>query len=287
MENNNISTRAMLVSLSISRWGARKYDQKISKDVADEHKTTENAGRYNKNLLPFGADSHKKVYAAIGQAKAEHYTQTLPWTDEGWRILAATNYMTYTEAMRKHRNNFEKNVGIFLAEFPALHKKAKDGNPTMYRAEDYPSVEQLKYKYAFNLRVVPLPAAEDFRVSLGNDAVEQIRSQIEHDTHEAVTEAVRDLYLRLHKAVHHLVDTLGKKDARFYHSLVGNLRDLCELVPRLNFTNDPKLEELRAQIEMALVAHEVDELKEDKKLRSKVAKSAAKIESDLAAFMGR
>ncbi len=273
--------------LSISRWGARKYDHKISKDVAEEHKTTENAGRYNKNLLPFDADSHKKVYQAIGQAKDEHYTQTLPWTDEGWRILAATNYMAYTEAMRKHRSNFEKAVAAFLSKYPELHRKAKEGNPSMYRAEDYPSVDQLKYKYAFNLRVIPMPDPQDFRVSLGSDEVKQIRSQIERDTFDAVQEAVKDLYSRLHKAVHHMQEKLSTKEPRLYNSMVGNLRELCELVPRLNFTNDPKLEELRAQIEKALVIHEVEELREDKKLRGKVAKSAAKIEADIAAFMGR
>lgn len=289
MDNNknNLSSRAMLVSLSISSWYSRKFDRKITQDVASEHNTNENAGRYNKNLLSFEAPSHKAVTVSIARAKVEHYAQTLPWTDEGFRILAATNYIPYTEGLRARRAEFEKATSVFIAEFPALQERAQREAPSMYREEDWPTPEMLKYKFGFRLRVLPLPSAEDFRVSLGGEAVEQIRAQIEHDTHEAVTEAVKDLYSRLHKAVTHMVEKLSTTDARYYNSMVWNLRDLCELVPRLNFTNDPKLEDLRRQIELTLTTHEVDELREDKKLRSKIAKSAAQIESDLSAFMGR
>ena len=55
--NGNLATKAMLVDLSIRAWNARKFDKKITKEVAQRHGTTEKAGRYNKNLLPFDAPS--------------------------------------------------------------------------------------------------------------------------------------------------------------------------------------------------------------------------------------
>ena len=48
----NLSDRALLVQLSISQWTARKFDKKVTNDVANTHGVASSAGRYNKALLP-------------------------------------------------------------------------------------------------------------------------------------------------------------------------------------------------------------------------------------------
>ncbi len=289
---NGLSTKAMLVSLSISSWVARKFDRKVSDEVAANHNATDKAGRYNKNLLPIDAPSYKAVHQALGQAKSFHYEQTLPWTDEGCRILTAQNYFVYSDTMRKHRYAFEQAVKVFISEFPQLHDTAKTVSGSLYREEDYPKAADLPNKFGFHLKVLPLPDATDFRVSLGDDDVEEIRARIERDTHAAVVDAVHDLYQRLHKGVCHMVERLngkGKhgKDATFKDSLVENLQELCALIPRLNLTNDERLETIRHEIELTLSDQDPEELRKDKTKRRKVAKQAAKIEADLSAFMER
>ena len=49
---NALSERAMLVSLSVSIWSARKYDGRISDKVAAEHGADRSMGRYAKHLIP-------------------------------------------------------------------------------------------------------------------------------------------------------------------------------------------------------------------------------------------
>jgi len=46
-----ITERAMLAAVHISIWTAVKHDRKNSRDVADQHGASQNAGRYNKQLL--------------------------------------------------------------------------------------------------------------------------------------------------------------------------------------------------------------------------------------------
>jgi len=48
----NLNDRALLVQLSISQWTARKFDKRVTRDVASSHGTTIDVGRYNKVLLP-------------------------------------------------------------------------------------------------------------------------------------------------------------------------------------------------------------------------------------------
>ena len=49
---STLSTRAMLVSLSISQWSGRRLDREITDEVNQQHNAAADAGRYNKLLLP-------------------------------------------------------------------------------------------------------------------------------------------------------------------------------------------------------------------------------------------
>ena len=276
----------MLVTLSVRLWNARKYDRKVSNEVAEKHNAAETVGRYNKNLLPVEAPSYKAIQATITKIRHFHYDQTLPWTDEGSRILTAENYFNYTEGMRKLRIEFETNVSIFLPEYSSLKETAKAASGSLYKEADYPDEGCLKEKFGFSMKVLPLPDAGDFRVDLSAGDVTQIRKQIEHDTAQGIQDAVNDLYLRLQKSVSHMVERLSDKDAKFKNTLVSNLQDLCDLVPRLNLTDDYKLDQIRRGIESDLLAYEADDLRDNKKLRKQIAKRAEEIESDLSAFMG-
>jgi len=48
----SLSSRAMLCSLSISMWSARKHDPEASEEIAQRHGAQADAGRYHKVLLP-------------------------------------------------------------------------------------------------------------------------------------------------------------------------------------------------------------------------------------------
>ena len=67
MDTNNLSTKAVLVGIAIHGWQARKYDRKVSLEVAEKHAATQDAGRFNKHLLPGGGAAyvagHKKPRA--------------------------------------------------------------------------------------------------------------------------------------------------------------------------------------------------------------------------------
>ena len=82
-----LSSRAMLCSLSICQWSARKHDPEASAEIAARHGAQCNAGRYHKVLLPPEAFSELKSIA--GEARREHYFMTLPWDDAGYRVLPA------------------------------------------------------------------------------------------------------------------------------------------------------------------------------------------------------
>jgi hypothetical protein len=68
--------------------------------------------------------------------------------------------------------------------------------------------------------------------------------------------------------------------------VANNVRELCALLPKLNFSNDPKLTHILEQAKTHLAVHTGADLKESSVLRSQVATKAQEIEGLMAAFMG-
>jgi len=83
-----------------------------------------------------------------------------------------------------------------------------------------------------------------------------------------------DLWLRLYKVVEHMVERLSKTEHKFKNSLVTNITELCELLPKLNITDDINLNTALNEIKTKLTEFSPTTLREDVAIRSKTAKEA-------------
>ena len=96
-----ISDKAMLICLHITMWTARKHDKRVSEEVAQSHEATTNAGRYNKHLLD-QAEKLEELRTLAGQIRQYFYKVTLPWSDEGYRLLPSHLYFEFTKFAVTH-----------------------------------------------------------------------------------------------------------------------------------------------------------------------------------------
>ena len=172
----SLSSRAMLCSLSIGMWSARKHDPEASEEIAQRHGAQADAGRYHKVLLP--KEALTEIHKIVSEARQEHYFMTLPWDDNGYRVLPAAAYMDHTKKMRELSNRFVPAVDALAQQFGQLVENAKVRLGGLFRSEDYPRVEELRSKFSFETKVMPLPDAGDFRVTLGDEEKERIKRQI-------------------------------------------------------------------------------------------------------------
>jgi hypothetical protein len=294
----SIKCRAMLVALKISTWSARKYDRKASNEVANAHGASEDAGRYNKLLV--AREALAEIIKVDGQLRTYHYKHTLPWSDEGSRILPAAHFMTYSQAMKLMRRERAGAVEKFLGEYPELVKDARARLKTLFNKADYPGEDEIESRFRVDISLMPFPDSEDFRVNLADERVEEIRAEIEERVNGAVGEATKSLWQRVYEQVAHMSERLkiydepspklqakGKKATKpeakervanpFRDSLVENLRELAGLLPTLNFVGDPELNKMAKRLERELCEHEPEVLRSNKELRVKQAKTADQI----------
>jgi hypothetical protein len=286
--SDSIHARAMLVSLSISAWNARKFDRKATEKVSREHGVTSDAGRYTKHLLGGASRSatHNAVLAAASAARSAHYEQTLPWSDEGWRLLPSANFMAYNEEIRKARARFDQAVADFLAEYPSLRLEAHARLNGLYRPEDYPSEQQMRARFGIEVEFSPVPDAGDFRLDLPADRLSEIEATVTSRVQRATGEAMRDAWGRLYDYVDRYHDRLNSPHNLTRYKLVGGLNELVDLLKRLNVAGDPQLESMRARVEQELAVHGAKDLHDDDDLRASTARRAGEILDTMRDFYG-
>jgi hypothetical protein len=273
----------MLVSLRISAWSARKYDRKISQETAAAHGTTLDAGRYNKHLLPGDAPAYKALVSHVADLRVKHYAQTLAWSDDGWRLLPVKNYQAYTDMLRKGFHTADSLLSDFRADYPSMKDTARRILNGMFQETDYPS--DISSRYAWSVEYAPVPAGSDFRVTLSAEEIETIASRTEERVKQAFSEAQQDAVKRLAECVSKIHSRLSQPEAIFRDSLIGNARELCDALTRLNLTDDPTLESLRRQTEI-LASTEPQTLRDAPDVRASVASEAQSILDAMQATYG-
>lgn len=290
---NVLSSRAMLSGVRISQWSARKLDRKITDQVNSDHGASADAGRYNKALL--AKDALASVTSAASEARTYHYARTLPWLDDGARILPAAAFLDYSAAMRRIKGDFDAAVAKFVDSYPSFVSDARVRLNGMFNVDDYPTESEIRSRFGFETRILPIPDARDFRVTIGDAAEAAIRSEVEKATRDALEHAMGDAWSRVGEAVRRMVERLGaykpaggkgdKSEGVFRDSLVQNVRDLVAILPSLNLTGNSDLARVCERMESELCGHDADELRESAPLRSATAKAAESILNDVSAFL--
>ncbi len=286
-----ISSKAMLAHVSISQWSARKLDRKVTTEVNRDHNAAADAGRYNKSLL--AADALKAITTVANAARNDHYFMTLPWLDDGARILSAMAFEKYSETMLEHKGRFETEVRKFLANYDSYVRQAEMRLGDMFKETDYPSVIQLQHKFGFETTLTPVPSQEDFRVDISEAAADKIRREIESRANEATDKAIKDCFERIHEVTSKMAERLNGYEPGvngtpskgvFRDSLVENVRSLVEILPSLNITNNPDLDDIARQMHSELCRTDAADLRESDGHRAVVGQAAKEIADRVSTF---
>lgn len=272
----SILGRAMLVNTSIGLWGARKHDAKVTEKVNDQMAKTRKAGRYHKRLFGGEAPTHSRLVNAGQVARSAHHRHTLPWEDAGWRLLPTDNYFEYTEAMRGAKAQFEEALEEFLIEYPSLITQSRERLGSMYRREDYPTVHEVRRKFHFDVLFGPVPAGDDFRVSLPKEELAAMTRGVEERVNQAVKDAMNDAWARLGNTVSKLRAKLND-GKHLRETMVERVGEVAEILSRLNLTKDPALEKACAKVRKDLANLDVGTLRDDEKVRAVAARKADEI----------
>lgn len=265
MSNNiSIGSSAMLVELSISTWTARKLDKKVSAEVDLAKGTKTSAVNVNKNLLA-GTGFLDTITKYAANARAWHLSQTLPWSDNGQRLLPVSNFIEYKEQLGKLNDNFDALVDKFIDAYPNLVTAAAFQLGDLFNRDEYPEADAIARKFKFSYNFFPVPQAGDFRVDIGEEARKEIEASCNRMSDSRIETAMKDAWSRLHEHLLRMSERLDYGDADkkiFRDTLVENAVELVDMLKHFNITRDPKLEQARLDLKSAIGVYDAEMLRE-------------------------
>lgn len=264
----SISSSAMLVELNISCWTGQRVDRNVGRKVTDDARAASDAGQFKKNLTA-GTTLRKEIadYAAL--CRTWHNGRTMPWSDRGPRLLPMSMFFDYKQEVNARQALFMSKVDKFCEAYPQLLADAPRHLGDLFDPLDYPSIEEVRSKFNFQLVFSPVPEAGDFRVQAGAQDMEELRAQYESAYDARLKDAMQSAWDKVHGMLTKMSEKLtepegeGAKGKLFHSTFLTNVEELCELLTHLNLTKDPQLEEARRLMERMVANVDIEDVRKD------------------------
>jgi len=280
----SIANECMIVNLQIGVWEGKRLDKEASRDVTNRAGAEEDAARVNKHLIP--KDKLKAVTKAQGALRLHFYDRTVPWKDNGDRLLTRKLYLKFIEEHEKLMNDFRDAVEEFITKiYPACRDQAEFRMGSLFRHEDYPPAESLRYRFYANMQVDVVTTGKDFRLDMDEKHVASIRKDMERELGERSKAATMHVYKRVLDELTHYHEVTSDPEKVFRNSTVEKLEDLIDILPGLNIADDPDLNAVIDQMKDTLSGRSPDDLRNNSAERSAAAKATEEVLDVMKGFM--
>ncbi len=272
----DILSSALQVYLRISMWHGYVRDQEVEHKVVESAKADDNAAIFYKKLS--ACPLFKKYKKLVSKARGQHYLLTMPWLDNGVRILPASLLLEYKNRVESVIDLINAEARYIASNRDALSEYAKIHLGELYKESDVPTAADLERAFGASIEFWPMPKTGDWRIEAEECLIKEmdakLNAQIEQRYKTALSNTskkILDCARRLHKAL------LGK---RLHASTVEAFNELLDLIPHLNISNDAEVNRIYRQLIESVGDLDVEDLRADRTLRTrKAAKLGAIIAS--------
>lgn len=280
----SIRDKAILVALRTSLYVNAAEDEKAVDSLIKKFGAEANVHKYKKVLLPPHALAG--VRGVRTAARKYWFDNTLPWANEGVRLLPASRYQSFVEKMRAFKTEYEHEVERFLNDYPKLKSDARKRLASLFDEHDFPTSDRMRRKFRMQLDVTPIPSGEDFRVSLSESERKEIEREVEARVKETAKASMQALVGKLQEQVQHLSERLKEKDAIVTKRSIENIVESVRESDEFNVVEDKQVTALHTAAAKLVDGVSLDTLKADEKARKQFTDKADALLARMAAYTG-
>ena len=289
-----IASSAVLIKLTIGKWSDQVQDKVVSDQVNASYGASDGATKMIKSLLGGDCAELKDVQRVESAARRANKKLTLPWDNSQDRLLAgeliAEHTCTMTEWMAKH----EDAVDRLIERFNDLCVDAQLSLGSVYNADEYPSVDEIKERFYFRLAHKPIPQSGHFISDLWTTSLEVAAQSCERDNEANITNMIQGLFKPVYEMLGNMSERLDYEDTgeveeyytkptasnpegmartrkvgvkTFNATLVSNVLEVAAQLERYNLANDPAITSATLKIKETLHEVTAEALRDDDSLR--------------------
>ncbi|MEO5344143.1 MAG: hypothetical protein H7842_12550 [Gammaproteobacteria bacterium SHHR-1] len=283
LPSTQLKDKAVLVRLKRGSVAAYRKDQGATA-LVEAHVGRDHVGNFSKHLLKHSAN-FKAVQQAMYGLYKYHINHTLPWLDEGLRILKATNYLGYTQEMGELSQQVSMAVRNLQQSWPQEVSADAHRLGALFNPDDYPSADRLPELFYVDLAFLPVPDTADFRVDISEEHKRSLEQAIKDAEQSASANVLAQMLEPLQRMAEKLRVPIGADGSIFRNSLTENLLETAERMERINISDDPAIARAIASVrqlgEKAVLR--TDQLRDNPTVRSD---TASEVEAMLANLGG-
>lgn len=246
----------------------RKLSDAQTKQAADTFEAATELVTASKKLIDTKHPAYKAVTAIKSQVSGYWRSMTLPYPQEGVRLIRQGDVAAFETRMQEFRTALRAAAANLQLEYETLKANAREKLGSLYNPADYPASVENIFDIKWDYPAVEPP---NYLMTFNPELYEQERHKVQQRFEDAVRLAENAFAEQLRGLIEHLIDRLtdnpdGTRKV-FRTSAIENFKEFAENFRRMNVRSNAQLDNLVAQAENLVSGVNIEELKNDKDVR--------------------
>ena len=271
--------KAITVRLSRRMYNPYKYD-KTATEAAENSTGTHRAGRFTKRLLRNCVEL-KKTQSAYNDLYAYVVDNTLPWMDDGVRVLPNANYMEFVAEVGNLRRRAAACLKVLYDAWDQRVMEDQKILGGLWCASDYLSKDEMLGKWGVQLTFAPVPCSEDFRIDMDETDKQALDEAVREVQDQAGDYLLKEILKPVAAMAEKLAVPIGTEGSIFRDTLVSNLKDVCKRARKLNINGDSRVASVISDIEAAVSVVTPDSLRQSTAARQATGSAMKAVEKKI------
>lgn len=257
------------VKLSFSWLGTqRKLSDLQTKQAADTFHAATDLVTASKRLIDTKNSTYRTLTALKSQASAYWRSMTLPYPQDGIRLIKQSDIAAFEDKMREFKEQLAAAASNLQLEYESIKEAAREKLGDLFNPLDYPptleGVFEIKWEY-------PPVEPPNYLMTFNPELYQQEQSRIQQRFEAAVIMAEDAFAEQLQEMVSHLIERLtdepdGTKKT-FKSSAIENFKEFYDNFRRMNVRSNAQLENLIQQANSLVSGVEAKDLRSNSNLR--------------------
>lgn len=271
------------VKLSFSWLGTqRKLSDVQTKQAADTFHAATDLVTASKRLIDTKNETYRTLTAIKSQASSYWRSMTLPYPQDGVRLIKQADVIAFEDKMREFRERLAAAAANLQLEYETIKNAAREKLGELYNPNDYPATLEGVFDVRWEYPPVEPP---NYLMTFNPELYEQEQQRIQQRFESAVVMAENAFAEQLQEMVEHLIERLtdepGGEKKVFRNAAVENFKDFYENFRRMNVRSNAQLEGLIQQANDLVSGVDVKELRANKNLRQDLSQQMSQVKTAL------